>query len=42
MSQHKKFWKFERKIYRILIVLCTIALVLAILAMYFFKDGGII
>lgn len=40
MSQHKKFWKFERKVYRFLIILCTIVLVLAIVAMYFFEGKG--
>ncbi len=34
MSEHKEFWKFERKVYRVLIVLCTIVLVAAVVAWY--------
>ncbi|WP_262890082.1 hypothetical protein [Muriicola marianensis] len=40
MSEHKKFWKFERRVYRVLIVLCTLALIVAILAWYFLGESG--
>ncbi|MEX0288890.1 MAG: monoheme cytochrome C [Flavobacteriaceae bacterium] len=35
MTDHKKFWKRERGIYRVLIVICTLALILAIILAYF-------
>ena len=35
MTDHKNFWKRERGIYRVLIVICTLALILAIILAYF-------
>jgi hypothetical protein len=40
MNEHKTFWKFERKVFRVLIVLCTIALITAILAWYLSGASG--
>lgn len=39
MTDHKKFWKFERKVFRVLIILCTIALITAILAWYLLGES---
>lgn len=35
MTDHKRFWRRERAVYRILIVVCAIVLVVAIAAVYF-------
>lgn len=35
MSRHKRFGKRARRLYRVLILLCTAALVLAVVAFYF-------
>ncbi|HMB64177.1 MAG TPA: hypothetical protein VKN36_13945 [Eudoraea sp.] len=35
MTDHKRFWRRERAVYRILIVVCAIVLVAAIAAVYF-------
>ncbi len=35
MTDHKRFWKRERAVYRILIVICAIVLIAAIIGVYF-------
>ena len=35
MTNHKRFWKRERGIYRVLIVICALVLIVAILGIYF-------
>ena len=35
MTDHKRFWKRERALYRILIVICALVLIVAILGIYF-------
>lgn len=42
MTEHKKYRKYERAIYRILIVVCALVIILAILAMYFFGESEIL
>lgn len=39
MKDHKKFWKRERGIYRVLIVICALVLVVAIGGIYFLDKG---
>ena len=39
MTQHKDFWKFERKVYRVLIILCTLVLIAAVIAWYLYGKG---
>jgi hypothetical protein len=38
MTDHKRFWRRERGVYRILIVICALTLILAIVAIYFVGD----
>ncbi len=42
MSDQKKYRRYERVIYRVLIVVCALFVILAILAMYFFGDTEIL
>ncbi len=42
MTEHKKYRKYERAIYRVLIVICALAVIAAILVMYFFGDTEIL
>ncbi len=38
MTEHKKYRRYERAIYRVLIVICALAVIIAILVIYFFGD----
>ncbi len=42
MTEHKKYRRYERAIYRVLIVICALAVITAILVMYFFGDTEIL
>ena len=35
MTDHKRFWKRERAVYRVLIVICALVLIVAIIGIYF-------
>ncbi|MGB5648082.1 hypothetical protein [Muriicola sp.] len=39
MTGHGKYRRYERSIYRILIVVCALAVILAIIAIYFFGEN---
>ena len=39
MSEHRNFWKNSRRVYRLLIVICTLALVSGILIFYINRDA---
>ncbi len=39
MTEHKTFWKRERIVYRILIVICVVVLIAAIIAAYFLSES---
>lgn len=41
MTRHKEYRRYERAIYRVLIVVCALAVILSILVMYFFGDAEI-
>lgn len=38
MTGHKNYRRYERAIYRVLIVICALAVIIAILVMYFYGD----
>lgn len=42
MTEHKKYRRFERIIYRVLIVICALAVIMAILVMYFYGETEIL
>lgn len=42
MTEHKKYRWYTRAIYRILIVICALAVIIAILIMYFYGDTEIV
>jgi hypothetical protein len=41
MKEPKQYRKYERGLYRLLIVVCAVALIIAIIAIYFFGEGDI-